>query len=446
MQLLVDLCTNTGPLPQDSDGHDREASSASKQIQASAPSYLSYLALNRGATLPTVNSSDTATPPSPSIKTVRASEGTTAPRRGDTVHENAERSSTPPPSAAPKPANAPPQDAPKPPRVKRLSPRLYFSHFADHMEQFVVFLETVAKRRWGQNVEDKAPGEVGLMTSGKRKDDEDWDLFLGEHRPQQHDGPDEEREALLDKQDQVAVWNTLLELYLTLPSPLWTPSSSALDQNVMRDKALRVLRNDALPYDRTHALILCSTQAFTPGLVLLWEKMGMFEDVLRFWIDKHNNDPTNYPKASEKVVEHLMQYGPDHPELYPLVLRFLTSTPELLKKHEEDVKAMVEYVDEEGVIPPLGIIQVLSRNGVASVGLLKEWLVKRIKETRAEIHNDEALMKSYQLETTSRRKLVDELSDPEQPRVFHNTRCAICHAQLDLPTIHFMCSHSYHQR
>jgi hypothetical protein len=141
-----------------------------------------------------------------------------------------------------------------------------------------------------------------------------------------------------------------------------------------------------------------------------------------------------------------MQYGPEHPELYPLVLRFLTSTPELLKKHEEDVKAMVEYVDEEGIIPPLGVIQVLSRNGVASVGLLKEWLVKRITTSRAEIHNDEALTKSYQLETVSRRKLVEELSDTEQPRVFHNTRCAICHAQLDLPTIHFMCSHSYHQR
>jgi hypothetical protein len=314
------------------------------------------------------------------------------------------------------------------------------------MEQFVVFLETVAKRRWGQSVDDKSPGEVGLLGSGRRRDDEDLDSLLGEPRQVQFDGFEEEREALVDKQDQVSVWNTLLELYLTLPLPQSTPTSGVFDQNVMRDKALRVLRNDSLPYDRTHALILCSTHAFTPGLVFIWEKLGMFEDVLRFWIDKHNNDPTNYPKASEKVVEHLMQYGPEHPELYPLVLRFLTSTPELLKKHEEDVKAMVDHVDEEGIIPPLGVIQVLSRNGVASVGLLKEWLVKRITTSRAEIHNDEALTKSYQLETVSRRKLVEELSDSEQPRVFHNTRCAICHAQLDLPTIHFMCNHSYHQR
>ena len=36
-------------------------------------------------------------------------------------------------------------------------------------------------------------------------------------------------------------------------------------------------------------------------------------------------------------------------------------------------------------MPPLGVIQVLSRNGVTSVGLVKEWLLTRIKESDAEI-------------------------------------------------------------
>ncbi|KAF6763702.1 vacuolar membrane protein [Ephemerocybe angulata] len=456
-QLFVDLCTNTGQdlssQTEASAADDKEKADA-KQVQAPAPSYLSYLALNRGAAVPTVTSSSTETataaPPSPSIKTIRAVEGEgRAPRRGESMYEPA-GASTPPPSGTMRSAKAgslqlQQREAAPPPLVKKLSPRIYFPHFADHMEQFVVFLETVAKRRWGQSVEDKVPGSVGIMghTEQNGEHEELESLLFGEGRGVvRQEGYDAEREKEIDRQDQVAVWNTLLELYLTLP----TAAGGAFDEGVMRDKALRVLRNDALPFDRTHALILCSTHAFTPGLVLLWEKMGMFEDVLRFWIDKHNNEISVYPNASQKVVDHLMQYGPEHPELYPLVLRFLTSTPELLGKHEEDVKGMVEYVDEEGIMEPLGVIQVLSRNGVASVGLIKEWLVKRIRESRAEIHNDEQLTKSYQLETASRRKLVEELSDPDQPRVFHNTRCAVCHAQLDLPTIHFMCSHSYHQR
>ena len=49
------------------------------------------------------------------------------------------------------------------------------------------------------------------------------------------------------------------------------------------------------------------------------------------------------------------------------------------------VTKMLEYIDEENIMPPLSVVQVLSRNGVASVGLVKQWLVSRIKESRDEI-------------------------------------------------------------
>jgi hypothetical protein len=252
------------------------------------------------------------------------------------------------------------------------------------MEQFVVFLETVAMRRWGQGVEDKAPGTIGIMGSEEQASPVSMEDQQG---------------ILLDKMDQVAVWNTLLELYLTLPlqggavvekekagaaGEQETLKKKVFDQQTMRDKAMRVLRSDVIPYDPMHALILCSTHGFTSGLVLLWEKKGMYEDVLRFWIDK---DREGTPGASRKVIEHLMQYGHEHPHLYQLVLRFLSSTPELLKRHQDDLREVVEYIDEEGIMPPLGIIQVLSRNGVASVGLVKEWLIKRITVSQTKIQN-----------------------------------------------------------
>ncbi|PPQ83311.1 hypothetical protein CVT25_004051 [Psilocybe cyanescens] len=423
-QLLIDLCTTTGPLTPT---EPTETSLSTAKPAAPAPSYLSYLALNRGATATTVVSSETATPPSPSIKTVRAD----AASRRESIHD-VSSPTTPPPATASSivTARLPPQPiTPAPPPVKRLSPRIYFAHFVDHMGQFVVFLETVAKRRWDQSVDDQPPGSIELY--GSQKDEEE--------------PPEEVDYELVDKMDQVAVWNTLLELYLTLPTKGGTnKSGQVFEESVMRDKAMRVLRSSSIPYDATHALILCSTYTFTDGLVLLWEKMGMYEDVLRFWMDKDKEG--NTPNASQKVIEYLMYYGKDHPYLYPLVLRFLTSTPELLNRHQEDLKGILEHIDEEELIPPLGIIQVLSRNGVASVGLVKEWLIKRIKESRSEIQNDQALTKSYRLETADRLKQVAELTNTEEPRVFHVTRCSSCLGQLDLPSVHFMCNHSYHQR
>jgi hypothetical protein len=59
---------------------------------------------------------------------------------------------------------------------------------------------------------------------------------------------------------------------------------------------------------------------------------------------------------------------------------------------------------------------------------------------------DEQLTASYRLETATKLKQVQELSDPDHPRLFHATQCSQCSGHLDLPSIHFMCNHSFHQR
>jgi hypothetical protein len=59
---------------------------------------------------------------------------------------------------------------------------------------------------------------------------------------------------------------------------------------------------------------------------------------------------------------------------------------------------------------------------------------------------DQELTKSYRMETATMLTQVNELSDTVHPQVFHVTRCSSCHGQLDLPSSHFMCKDSYHQR
>jgi hypothetical protein len=59
---------------------------------------------------------------------------------------------------------------------------------------------------------------------------------------------------------------------------------------------------------------------------------------------------------------------------------------------------------------------------------------------------DRELISSYRGETQAKLKEIAELSDPNNPRVFHATRCSVCGSSLDLPAVHFMCNHSYHSR
>ena len=59
---------------------------------------------------------------------------------------------------------------------------------------------------------------------------------------------------------------------------------------------------------------------------------------------------------------------------------------------------------------------------------------------------DQELISSYRTETAAKLKQVADLSNLDESRIFHVTRCAQCSAQLDLPAVHFMCNHSFHQR
>ncbi|KAG1853468.1 hypothetical protein DFJ58DRAFT_789543 [Suillus subalutaceus] len=285
--------------------------------------------------------------------------------------------------------------APTPSKGKRPSPTLYFAHFVDHSSYFVRFLESVAARRWEQSL-SSLPSSLPNASSDEDKDSE--------------------------KRNHAEIWNTLLELHLDGGSP------------EQQDKALKVLTSNSLLCDQTHALILCSSYSYTRGLVVLWKKLGMYEDVLhRFWMDKHNASPSE-SSASTEVVQALVRYGSTHPHLYELVLRFLTSTPELLTRRQADVEKILEHIEKERTIPPFGVVQILSRNGVASVGFFKDWLMGRIKETREEVETDQQLISSYRLETNAKLNQVVELKDPMHVKVFSVTRCSQCSGQLDLPS------------
>ncbi|KAJ3871513.1 hypothetical protein F5051DRAFT_484950 [Lentinula edodes] len=97
-----------------------------------------------------------------------------------------------------------------------------------------------------------------------------------------------------DRHNQVAVWNTLLEFYLTLPGISSSLGSSVpQDEVALKEKALRVFRSETMLYDTTHALFLMLEpriyQGFSPSL----RDMGMSEDVLRIWMERNKERATN---------------------------------------------------------------------------------------------------------------------------------------------------------
>ncbi|CAG8559847.1 5223_t:CDS:10 [Funneliformis caledonium] len=335
----------------------------------------------------------------------------------------------------------------RPPQV-----RVFMSLFVDQPNYLIQFLEEVSQKRWGGFGFDHKSAQHN-HSSAK------------EHVLADNDA-DERAESVKSSGDELdpeieekkAVWNTLLELYLSeayLPPVISTkdakgrkfgaPGTFAVstetervkEKLIRKDKALQLLKNEyvCISYDANQALVLCYLAQFDEGIIYLYEKMKMYEDILRLYMAKNN---------TEKVIQALKKYGSQDQSLYPLTLTYFSSSPTNLETSTPELLKILDHIDSYNLMPPLQVIQALSRNSVATLGMVKGYMGKRVELEKKEAQADRKLIQSYREETDKKRKEIDELKTVA--RIFQVTKCTGCRGTLDLPAVHFLCRHSYHQR
>lgn len=221
----------------------------------------------------------------------------------------------------------------------------------------------------------------------------------------------------------VLIHDTLLELYL----------------DHAHEKALAILQREPMAYTPSRALMLCTRAQYTVGLLCVYEQLGMVDAILQHWIDAYEQDPT----ASARVLDTLERFGNEHTELYVPVLAFFTSTKDLLDAHRAKVESILAYIDEHALLSPLEMVQLLGQNDVAPIGLLTPYLMAHVEHERAEVVSAEKLVASYRTEAQEKEAELAALQSSDEPRVFQEQACAMCKQPLELPSVHFMCGHSF---
>ncbi|KAJ2962679.1 hypothetical protein NQZ79_g2272 [Umbelopsis isabellina] len=318
------------------------------------------------------------------------------------------------------------------------SAQTYMPSFVDHPDYLIQFLEEVYDKRTASAREKIMISESASVRSYPAKEEVPAEL-----NPQ-------------DAEEQKVLWTALLELYLMDERPINTSLDDSDDSDVqqpsaddnndqmdkeiarrrkLRSKALALLKDKSVDYDANQALVLCHLKQFDDGVVLLYEKMEMYSDIIRFWMEKEETD---------KVIECARKFGPTDPSLYPLVLTYFSSSSETLKKSTSELLSVLDHIDAQDLLPPLQVVKALSRNDVASLALIKNYMGRKIEKERKDMERDSALIKSYREESERRREEIEELQT--SARVFQVTKCSACGGMLELPTVHFLCRHSYHQR
>ncbi|KAK6955695.1 hypothetical protein Daesc_003338 [Daldinia eschscholtzii] len=262
-------------------------------------------------------------------------------------------------------------------------PRTAFSSFIDHSDEFIVFLEACLK------------------------DDS------------------------LKESDKVDIYTTLFEMYLHKAS-----ERKGMQREEWELKAKKLIEGREVPIENSNVLLLSHLSDFRDGTTLVKEQSGLLFDIFRSYTSA---------KDTRGAIKALRKYGHEEPQLYPAALAYFTSDAKILEEAgPEELANVLKKIDKDGLMAPLQVIQTLGTNAVATMGMIKPYLRETISRERREIASNRRQINSFRKETEAKRAEMAELGT--KPAVFQAQRCPGCGGPLELPAVHFLCKHSFHQR
>lgn len=129
--------------------------------------------------------------------------------------------------------------------------------------------------------------------------------------------------------------------------------------------------------DTSNMLLLSHLADFEDGTILVKEKQGLRFDIFRSCCSAGD---------TKGAIRALKKYGLEEPQLYPAALSYFTSSPKVLQEAGNDeLEHVLRTIDEQGLMKPLQVVQLLSTNAVATVGMVKRYLAETIERERKEI-------------------------------------------------------------
>ncbi|XP_012139382.1 vacuolar protein sorting 11 isoform X2 [Megachile rotundata] len=223
------------------------------------------------------------------------------------------------------------------------------------------------------------------------------------------------------------VYNTLVEHYLHV----W----SALDNNVTKvqyeQKIIRLLQSSEACYDRDQILILCHQHNFRRGLIFLYEESKLYQEILRFHLREGD---------SEQVLATCKRFGHQDPNLWVQALWSVARNKDAPTKLLADI---LGYIAQERLLSPLMVIDAISTSLSCTLGDVRTYLNSVLRQEHEQTQADIELTDKYRADTQKIREQIESIKN--NTIIFQGSRCSACRDQLELPSVHFMCQHSYHQ-
>lgn len=225
-----------------------------------------------------------------------------------------------------------------------------------------------------------------------------------------------------------SVYNTLIEYYLYALN-LTTDLEKKRDKE---KKVMGVLRSDRANYDSDQALVLCQLNHFQEGLLFLYQKAELYDQILKYHFQSGNHDAG---------VAACRRFGTQNPQLWVTALQHVASSGGETPQHH--FREVLDNIEKHRLLSPLLVVSTLSSCPTATLGVVRDYLMRTLETEEGAMAEDKKMIEQYRTDTARIRGKIDELNS--SVTIFQSTKCSACNHPLELPTVHFLCQHGYHQ-
>uniref|UniRef100_A0A0P6J3Z9 Vacuolar protein sorting-associated protein 11 homolog n=1 Tax=Heterocephalus glaber TaxID=10181 RepID=A0A0P6J3Z9_HETGA len=223
------------------------------------------------------------------------------------------------------------------------------------------------------------------------------------------------------------IYDTLLELRLQN----WAHEKDPQVKEKLHAETISLLKSGRFCDVFDKALVLCQMHDFQDGVLYLYEQGKLFQQIMHYHMQH---------EQYRQVIAVCERHGEQDPSLWEQALSYFARKEEDCKEY---VAAVLKHIENKNLMPPLLVVQTLAHNSTATLSVIRDYLVQKLQKQSQQIAQDELRVQRYREETTRIRQEIQELK--ASPKIFQKTKCSICNSALELPSVHFLCGHSFHQ-
>ncbi|RVE45456.1 hypothetical protein evm_009891 [Chilo suppressalis] len=217
------------------------------------------------------------------------------------------------------------------------------------------------------------------------------------------------------------VYDALIEHYIHV----WAKCPD-IEKAEYEAKIMKVLKDPEANYDKDQTLVSCQMLGFKTGVLHLYEENKLWRAQVALHLRSGD---------AEGALAACRRRGNVCPRLW---LDVLWWGPPAACLGE-----LLPVIDSQKLLSPILVIDCLASTPTYTLGDVRKYLMDVLKAESDVINREQELAEKYRSEIEKMKAQIQRIQN--EPVTFQSSRCAACSRPLEMPTVHFLCQHSFHQ-